>query len=94
VFNRRDFGVRPGWQFLTGQKSDIDQIRCGLGVYDPDGKKIEHMNVLTIGRESTGQWLAIEALAQPEDIVQTVLSLTEHSVRRTADQAGSRRTNH
>jgi protein SCO1/2 len=88
------FGVRPGWQFLTGQKSDIDQIRRGLGVYDPDDKKIEHMNVLTIGRESTGQWLAIGALSKPEDIVQTVLSLTEHPVRRTAAQAGSRLTNH
>jgi protein SCO1 len=88
------FGVQPGWQFLTGQKSDIDQIRRGLGVYDPDDKKIEHMNVLTIGRESTGQWLAIEALAKPEDIVQTVLSLTEHSARRTAGQAGSRLTTH
>jgi hypothetical protein len=44
--------------------------------------------------ESTGQWLAIEGLAKPEDIVQTVLSLTEHSARRTADQAGSPLTNH
>jgi len=88
------FHVRPGWQFLTGQKSDIDQIRRGLGVYDPDDKKIEHMNVLTIGKESSGQWLAIGGLAKPEVIVQTVLSLTEHSVRRTADQAGSRLTNH
>lgn len=88
------FHVKPGWQFLTGQKSDIDQIRRGLGVYDPDDKKIEHMNVLTIGKESTGQWLAIEALAKPEDIVQTVLSLTEHSARRGAEQAGSRLTNH
>ncbi len=52
------------------------------------------MNVFTIGKESTGQWLAIEALAKPGDIVQTVLSLTEHSVRRTAAQAGSPLTNH
>jgi protein SCO1 len=88
------FHVQPGWQFLTGQKSDIDQIRRGLGVYDPDDKKVEHMNVLTIGKESTGQWLAIEGLAKPEDIVQTVMSLTPHSGRGIADQAGSRLTNH
>jgi cytochrome oxidase Cu insertion factor (SCO1/SenC/PrrC family) len=88
------FHVRPGWQFLTGQKSDIDQIRRGLGVYDPDDKKIEHMNVLTIGKESSGQWLAIGGLAKPEVIVQTVLSLTEHSAPHTADLAGSRLTNH
>jgi protein SCO1/2 len=87
------FHVRPGWQFLTGQKSDIDRIRRGLGVYDSDDKKIEHMNVLTIGKESTGQWLAIEGLAKPDDIVQTVLSLTAHSARTTVDQPGSRLTN-
>ena len=86
------FHVQPGWQFLTGQKSDIDQIRRGLGVYDPDDKKIEHMNVLTIGKESSGQWLAIEGLAKPDDIVQTVLSLTANSAR--PDQMGSRLANH
>jgi protein SCO1 len=88
------FQVQPGWQFLTGQKKDIDQIRRGLGVYDPDDKKIEHMNVLTIGKESSGQWLAIEALAKPDDIVQTVLSLTGNSARRTADQNDSRLKNY
>lgn len=88
------FHVRPGWQFLTGKKSDVDQIRRGLGVYDTEDKKIGHMNVLTIGRESTGQWLAIEGLAKPDDIVQTVLSLTEHSAKRAADQRGSRLTSH
>src|ERR1700674_4962669 len=86
------FHVQPGWQFLTGQKSDIDQIRRGLGVYDPDDKKIEHMNVLTIGKESSGQWLPIEGLAKADDIVQTVLSLTANSAR--PDQMGSRLANH
>lgn len=69
------FHVQPGWQFLTGRKEDVDLIRKELGVYDPDEAKIEHMNVLTIGREPTGQWLAIEALAKPDDIVETVLRL-------------------
>jgi protein SCO1/2 len=87
------FHMQPGWQFLTGQKKDIDQIRRGLGVYDPDDKKIEHMNVLTIGKESSGQWLAIEGLAKPDDIVQTVLSLTANSARPTADQIGPRLAN-
>lgn len=69
------FHVQPGWNFLTGNKEDVDSIRRGLGVYDPEEKKIEHMNVLTMGREPTGRWLAIEALAKPYDIVDTVLRL-------------------
>jgi protein SCO1/2 len=70
------FHVQPGWNFLTGRKSDIDRIRRELGVWDPDEQKIEHMNVLTIGREKTGDWIAIEGLAKPDDIVQTVLRFT------------------
>ncbi len=67
------FDVQPGWHFLTGSKADIDSIRRELGVWDPDEKRIEHMNVLTIGKEPTGQWIAIEALAKTDDIVQTAL---------------------
>jgi protein SCO1/2 len=67
--------VRPGWQLVTGKKADIDLIRRQLGVYDPDANKIAHMNVLTIGKEPMGQWLAMEALAKPDDIVNTVLRL-------------------
>jgi protein SCO1/2 len=67
------FGVRTGWHFVTGSKDDIDLIRRKLGVYDTDENKVQHMNVLTIGNESQGKWLAMEALAKPEDISQTVL---------------------
>jgi len=65
--------TEPGWRFLTGRKVDIDHIRRELGVWNPDEQKVEHLNVLTIGNERTGQWLAIEALAKPDDIVQTAL---------------------
>lgn len=83
------FHVQPGWQFLTGRKADIDRIRRELGVYDPDEQKIEHMNVLTIGRERTGEWIAIEALAKPDDIVQTVLRFTARPAVATRTQPGS-----
>jgi protein SCO1 len=71
------FHVQPGWKFLTGRKSDIDLIRRKLGVYDPDDKKFEHMNMLTIGREPNGRWFAIPGEAKPDEIVQTVLRLTD-----------------
>lgn len=69
------FHVQPGWRFLTGRKADVDLIRRKLGVWDPDDKKSEHMNVLTIGREPSGQWIAVEALAKPDDLAYTVLRL-------------------
>lgn len=85
------FHVQPGWQFLTGSKADIDHIRRELGVWDPDEKKIEHMNVLTIGNETTGQWIAIEGLAKPDDIVQTVLRFTAAGLRGRAGAIASSR---
>ena len=73
----RQFNVdrRNGWYFLTGSKADIDTIRRRLGVYDPDEARTEHLAVLTIGNESTGQWLAMPALSPPQEIVRTTLRL-------------------
>ncbi len=82
-----NFHVQPGWQFLTGRKSDVDQIRRELGVYDPDDKVNEHMNVLIMGREPVGRWIAMEALAKPDDIAYTALRLTD---RLTSRAGGSR----
>ena len=66
------FHAQPGWQFLTGSKSDIDWIRRELGVYDPDDRKLEHMNILTIGEEPTGRWIAVQGLQRPDAIAYTV----------------------
>ncbi len=74
------FHVRPGWQFLTGKKADIDLIRRQLGVYDPDAQKNEHLNMLIMGREQTGRWIAMESLAKPEDIAYTATRLTDHAI--------------
>jgi protein SCO1 len=67
------FRVQPDWYFLTGKKEDVDLIRRRLGVYDTDENKVQHMNVLTIGNEPAARWLAMEALAKPDDIAETVL---------------------
>ena len=67
------FDILRGWYFLTGKQEDVDLVRRKLGVYDPEDQKVEHMNVLTIGNEAQGKWLAMEALAKPDDITQTVL---------------------
>jgi protein SCO1/2 len=69
----QQFGIRGDWYFLTGKPDDVDLVRRKLGVYDPEDQKVEHMNVLTIGNEAQGKWLAMEALAKPDDITQTVL---------------------
>jgi protein SCO1/2 len=69
------FGVQKNWYFLTGKREDVDLIRRKLGVYDPEEKKLEHLNVLTVGNEPAGQWLAMPAPSSNEEIVRTVLRL-------------------
>jgi protein SCO1/2 len=69
------FNVQRGWYFLTGKQEDVDLVRRRLGVYDPEDQKVEHMNVLTIGNEAQARWLSMEALAKPDNITQTVMSV-------------------
>jgi protein SCO1/2 len=75
VLRRYSSSFRPEtcWYFLTGKKNDVDLIRKQLGVYDPDEKKAQHMNVLTIGKEPSAVWMSMEALAKPDDIARTIL---------------------
>jgi protein SCO1/2 len=68
----KKFHVQPGWQFLTGRRQDIDWLRGELGLYYPEDQQFEHMNMLTVGREATGQWFTIRALNNPEVIAYTV----------------------
>src|SRR5579864_3739496 len=68
----KKFHVQPGWQFLTGRRQDIDWLRRELGLYYPEDQQFEHMNMLTVGREATGQWFTIRALNNPEVIAYTV----------------------
>jgi protein SCO1/2 len=69
------FHVQPGWQFLTGRRADIDHIRRELGLYYPEDTQFEHMNMITIGREPTGQWITMRALNRPDVIAYTVRRL-------------------
>jgi protein SCO1/2 len=71
----KKFHVQPGWQFLTGRRRDIDWLRRELGLYYPEDQQFEHMNMLTVGREPTGQWFTIRALNKPEVIAYTVRQL-------------------
>jgi cytochrome oxidase Cu insertion factor (SCO1/SenC/PrrC family) len=56
----QQFGVGPGWLFLTGKEKDITLIRRKLGVFDDsdEGKSItEHSLHSVIGNQTTGRWM-------------------------------------
>lgn len=69
------YGSKPGWSFVTGKQKDVDLIRRRLGVLDDAVDKTQHTGVLVYGNESTGQWAATPAMAQPKAIVRNVMRL-------------------
>jgi protein SCO1/2 len=71
------YGVKPGWQFLTGKPADIELLRRRLGLVDLDPKvdriRGQHLGMLIIGNESLDRWCAQASLSNPRQIV-TALS--------------------
>jgi protein SCO1 len=73
------FKTGPGWQFLTGRKADIEQIRRALGFVnsDPvlDKDKTQHIGVVKYGIEKLERWGACPALTRAEAIADNLLWL-------------------
>ena len=81
------FGVKPGWQFLTGAPSDIEALRFALGFYDQDplvdADRTQHANMIRIGNAAYDRWTMSPGLASPEQILSTI-NHVDRSVVHTA----------
>lgn len=69
----RHVGAKPGWQFLTGDKANVDTVLKKLGQY-VDAREA-HSNLVIIGNEPTGLWKKAFGLAAPDEIVRIVESV-------------------
>ena len=71
------FGVQPGWLFLTGGRDDVELLRRKLGFVDPDpvvdANPTQHIGIVKFGIETLGRWAGCPALANPEQIVRSIL---------------------
>lgn len=76
---RNQYGIGPGWVFLTGRRADIDVIRQKLGFYDRDpdldSDVSQHTGMIRIGREAYDRWSMMPALLTPRQIANSVLRL-------------------
>ncbi len=62
------FQVGPGWQFLTGRKDEITQLRQSLGLFIKgvdDGNTKDHNLSLIIGNQGTGRWMKASPFENP-----------------------------
>ncbi len=68
----RAFGVKPGWEFLTGEKEEIERLRRNLGYVDLDPVKdkdpSQHSGMLRYGIEPLERWAGCPILSRPEVI--------------------------
>jgi protein SCO1/2 len=72
----RAHGAGPGWTFLTGRPSDVEQLRRSLGFVDPDPvvdkDKANHIGNIRYGNEPAMLWAACPGLADPDWIVESI----------------------
>jgi protein SCO1/2 len=70
----KKFNAKPGWMFLTGKKENIQTVLKKLGLYVED--KNAHSNLVLIGNDATGLWKKAFGLAEPEELLKVVESVT------------------
>jgi protein SCO1/2 len=66
----RRFHARPGWNFLTGKKENVDWALYKLGQYV--GTKDDHTTIIIIGNEPKGLWKKAFGLAKPDELIKIV----------------------
>jgi protein SCO1 len=76
---REQYGIQPGWTFLTGKPADVELIRRSLGFFDSDpaidSDISQHTGMLRIGNAARDRWVMTPALASPKQIVRTILEM-------------------
>jgi protein SCO1/2 len=60
------FHARPGWQFLTGPKENVDFALYKFG--QKVDRKENHLNIFIVGNERTGLWKKVYGMASKDDL--------------------------
>jgi protein SCO1 len=69
----RDNGAKPGWLFLSGDKTNVEFALKKLGQFVD--QKENHLNIFIIGNERTGLWKKAFGLAKSDELIKVVESV-------------------
>jgi protein SCO1 len=73
------YGIKPGWSLLTGQPTEMDNIRRKLGFFNDnpriDANLANHTGMLRIGNEKLDRWFMMPALSSPKQIAREILQM-------------------
>ncbi|HEX9022450.1 MAG TPA: SCO family protein [Geobacteraceae bacterium] len=61
------YRARPGWDFLTGSRADIDRVMRSFDAYIPD--KMSHYQLTLIRSPKDGRWARIKELISGSDLL-------------------------
>jgi protein SCO1 len=76
------FGAKPGWSLLTGDKGTVDQLLRIVGLYTPDIQS--HSPFLLLVNDRTGDWTRVNALeTSPLRIAEILRKMAETAGIRT-----------
>ncbi len=67
------FHAKPGWQFLTGKRENLEVALRKLGQFVE--VREDHTNIFIIGNERTGLWKKAFGLANPQELIKVVESV-------------------
>lgn len=71
--------VGPGWTFLTGTKADVEQVRLGMGFFDPDPRVDadlgQHIGMVRIGNDALNRWCMASLLQEPALVLEAMTAV-------------------
>ena len=66
----KQYRAKPGWDFLTGSREDIDRVMKAFDSYIPD--KMLHKQVTFIRAQKPGEWVRIDGLPGSSDLMSEI----------------------
>ena len=66
----KQYRAKPGWDFLTGSREDIDRVMKAFDSYIPD--KMLHKQVTFIRGQGPGEWVRIDGLPGSSDLMDEI----------------------
>lgn len=61
------YGARPGWDFLTGSRKDIDSVMRAFDAFIPD--KMSHQPLIFIRSPKDGSWIRLYGFPGSKDLL-------------------------
>jgi protein SCO1/2 len=65
--------ARPGWVWLTGDKTAVDEVLHGMGAYTPEFE--DHPSMVLVGDGHSGTWTRFFGFPGPDQLLAAVAAL-------------------